>query len=175
MHENEVYDIVDENDNVIGKATREEVHKNNKLIHRSIMFFIFDKKGRIFVNQRTENKEFFPEYWSITFGGHVNFGESYVDAVVRECKEETGIEGKPFFMGTIEVRLPQESENSKVFCFVSDKKPKLDPFEIKKGIFMTMKELKEKLKKDKFLPETNDLLKILRNFKKGNNWNKKLL
>ncbi len=160
----EIYDVVDEDDNVIGKATREEVHKNNKLIHRSIMFFIFDKKGRIFVNQRTKNKEFYPEYWSLTFGGHVNSGETYEEAVIREAKEEAGIEEKPFFMGTLKVRLPQESENSKVFGFITDKKLKLDPFEIKQGKFMTMGGVEEKLKKEKFLPEAKGLLRILRNF-----------
>jgi len=160
----EIYDVVDENDNIIGKASREEVHKNNKLIHRSIIFFIFDKKGRIFVNQRTKNKEFFPEYWSLTFGGHVNSGETYERAVVREAKEEAGIEAKPFFMGTLKVRLPTESENSKVFGFIADKKLKIDTFEIKQGKFMTMEKIEYKLKKDKFLPETKDLFKILKTF-----------
>lgn len=166
MLDDEIYDIVDENDNVIGKATRKEIHKNNKLIHRSVMFFIFDKKGRIFVNQRTKNKEFYREYWAITFGGHVNSGETYEEAVVRECKEEADIEEKPFFMGALKVRLPTESENSKIFGFVTDKKIKLDSFELKQGKFMTMEELKDKLKKEKFLPETKDLLKILEKYKK---------
>jgi len=160
----EIYDLVDEDDKVIGKTNREEAHKNNKIIHRSVIFFIFDKEGRVFVNQRTANKKFFPEYWSIAFGGHVHSGESYDGAVVRECKEETGIEVKPFFMGKIKIRLPDESENSNVYGFIADKKLNLDHSEIKQGKFMTMGDLEEKLKKDKFLPETNDLLKILKNF-----------
>jgi isopentenyl-diphosphate delta-isomerase len=164
----EIYDVVDEDDKIIGKASREEVHKNNRLIHRSVVFFVFDKKGRVFVNQRSKNKEFYREYWSLTFGGHVNSGETYEEAVVREAKEEAGIEGKPFFMGTLKIRLPTESENSKIFGFITDKKLKLDPFEVKQGKFMTMKELEEKLKKDKFLPKTKDLLNIVRNFQASN-------
>lgn len=161
----EIYDLVDEDDNIIGKATRKEVHKNKNLIHRSVLFFIFDKKGRIFVNQRTKNKEFYPEYWSITFGGHVNSGETYEKAVIRECEEEAGIVEKPFFMGTLKIRLPTESENSKVFGFITDKKIKLDSFELKQGKFMSKEELQDKLKKEKFLPETKDLLKILEKYK----------
>jgi len=91
----EIYDVVDEDDKVIGKATRQEIH-DKRLIHRSVMFFIFDKKGRIFVTQRTKHKEFYKEYWSIVLGGHVNSGETYEEAAIRECKEETGIENKPF-------------------------------------------------------------------------------
>jgi isopentenyl-diphosphate delta-isomerase type 1 len=160
----EIFDVVDENDNVIGKATRKEVH-NKKLIHRSVMFFIFDKKGRILVTQRTKAKDMFPEYWSITLGGHVNSGESYDEAVVREAKEEAGVENKPFFMGIINKRITEEKENSKIYEFVTDKRIKLDKGELKQGMFLTMEELKDKIKKEKFLPETKDLLNIFKNFK----------
>jgi isopentenyl-diphosphate delta-isomerase type 1 len=160
----EIFDVVDENDNVIGKATRKEVH-NKKLIHRSVMFFIFDKKGRILVTQRTKAKDMFPEYWSITLGGHVNSGESYDEAVVREAKEEAGVENKPFFMGIINKRITEEKENSKIYGFVTDGIIKLDKVELKQGMFLTMRELKDKIKKEKFLPETKDLLNIFKNFK----------
>jgi isopentenyldiphosphate isomerase len=161
----EIYDIVDEDDNVIGKATRKEVHTKN-LIHRSVMFFIFDKKRRILVTQRTKNKEFFKEYWSIGLGGHVLTGESYDEAVVRECKEEADIDDKPFFMGSFKLRFSKisDNENARVYGFATDKKPKLDPFEIKQGMFLTRKEMEEKIKKEKFLPETKDLLWILKQF-----------
>jgi len=113
----EIFNVVDEDDKVIGKATRTEVHVK-KLIHRSVMFFIFDKKGRILVTQRTKNKEFFHEYWSIGLGGHVLAGETYDEAVVREVKEETNIDEKPFYMGSYKLRIPEESENVRVYGFV---------------------------------------------------------
>jgi len=165
----EIFDVVDDDDNVIGKATRKEVHTKH-LIHRSVMFFIFDKEGRIFVSQRTKNKEFFKEYWSIGLGGHINAGETYDEAVVREAKEEANIDEKQFFMGSFKLRIPNKSdnENARVYGFVTDKKLKFDPSEIKKGMFMTMEEMKEKLKKEKFLPETKDLLIILKNFLSDN-------
>ncbi len=157
----ELFSVVDEDDNVIGKANRTEVHVKG-LIHRSVMFFIFDKKDRIFITQRTKNKEFFKEYWSIGLGGHVNAGETYDDAVVREVKEEADIDEKPFFMGSFKLRIPEENENVRVYGFVTDKKPELDPFELKQGMFLTREEMEEKIKKEKFLPETEDLLKILK-------------
>ncbi len=157
----ELFSVVDEDDNVIGKANRTEVHVKG-LIHRSVMFFIFDKKGRILVTQRTKNKEFYKEYWSIGLGGHVNAGETYDEAVVREVKEEANIDEKPFFMGSFKLRIPEESENVRVYGFVTDKKPELDPFEVKQGMFLTREEMEEKIKKEKFLPETEDLLKILK-------------
>ena len=125
----EIYDVVDEDDKVIGKATRKKIH-DKRLIHRSVMFFIFDKKGRIFVTQRTKHKEFYKEYWSIVLGGHVNSGETYEEAAIRECKEETGMENKPVFMGSFKQRILEEKENVKVYAFYTDKFPKLDTFEI---------------------------------------------
>jgi NADH pyrophosphatase NudC (nudix superfamily) len=84
---------------------------------------------------------------------------------VREAKEEAGIEVKSFFMGVINKRIPEEKENSKVYGFVADKKIKLDKGELKQGMFLTIEEIEKKIKKEKFLPETKDLLKILRNNK----------
>jgi isopentenyldiphosphate isomerase len=162
----EIFDVVDDDDNVIGKTTRKEVHTKN-LIHRSVMFFIFDKEGRIFVSQRTKNKEFFREYWSVGLGGHVNTGETYDEAVVREAKEEANMDEKPFFMGSFKLRIPNKSdnENARVYGFITDKKLKFDQYEIKQGSFMTIEEMEEKITKEKFLPETKDLLKILKEFK----------
>jgi len=159
----EIYSVVNEDDKIIGKATRKEVHVK-KLIHRSVVFFIFDKKGRILITQRTKNKEFYKEYWSIGLGGHVNAGETYDEAVVREVKEEANIDDKPFPMGSFKLRLPEESENVRVYGFVTDKRPKLDSFEVKQDMFLTVEKIKEKIKREKFLPETKDLLKILKEF-----------
>jgi isopentenyl-diphosphate delta-isomerase type 1 len=166
MLEDEVYDVVDEDDNIIGKKTRRDIHKD-KLIHRSAIFFIFDKKGRIFVNQRSESKKFFPGHWSICFGGHVNSGESYEEAAVRECKEETGLEGKPFYMGYFKHRHSTENENQKVFGFITDKEPKLDLKELQRGRFMTIQEVKKFLKEKDFLPETKDHFRILEDYIKN--------
>jgi len=161
----EILDVVDENDNVIGKVTREEVHKN-KLIHRSVMFFILDKDGRVFVSQRTKEKDMFPEYWSITLGGHVNSGETYEETVVREAWEEAKIKEKPFLITSLKKRIPEEKENSMIYGFVTDQKPKLEKKELKQGKFMTLKEIEKKIKEEKFLPETDFLLKVIKNYRK---------
>ena len=161
----ELFDVVNEEDKVIGQATRKEVHTNGD-IHRSVFFYLFDKHGRVFVNQRTANKKFYPEYWSIVFGGHVHAGESYEDAVLREAKEEVGIEGEPIFITSIKKRFDKEDkENVSVYGFVTDQKPKLNLNEIKQGQFMTIKELEQKLKEEKFLPETDKLFQILKDYK----------
>ena len=159
----EIFDVVDEEDNVIGKASRKECHEKG-LIHRSVMFFIFDEEKRVFVTKRSKNKDFFPGYWSIVLGGHVNSGESYEDAAIREIAEETGLNEKPFFMDFFKKRIPEEKENVKVYRVVASGEIILNYHELKHGKFLSLKELEKKLKKENFLPETEILLPILRRY-----------
>ncbi len=158
--------VVDDDDNVIGKATRDECHAK-KLIHRSVIFFVFDKQNRVHVNKRSDKKEFFRGYWSIAFGGHIPAGEGYDEAVKREVVEETGLVAKPFFIASFDKRIPEEKENIRVYGVIADKPIKLPKDEIVYGEFMDFKELTKELKKEKFVPETEELYKILKNFLKN--------
>jgi isopentenyldiphosphate isomerase len=160
----ELFDIVDDDDRVIGRASRKEAHTQGH-IHRSVLFFIFDGAGRVFVNQRTYTKEFYPGHWSIVLGGHVHAGETYEDTVVREAEEEAGTVGTPFHMASFRKRFDaSDRENVCVYGFVTDREPVLDPGEIIRGTFMTIDELEQKLMQEKFLPETSRLLEILKGY-----------
>jgi len=159
----EYVDVVDDDDNVVGKATREECHWK-RLLHRSVQFFIFDKDGRILVNRRSSSKEFFKGMWSIVLGGHVASGDTYDDTVVREALEEAGVASKPFRMGFFKKRLPEERENVAVYGFIADGKPKLLAEEIDLGEFMTVEEAEKLMTKESFLPETGQLLPILKQY-----------
>ncbi len=159
----EVFDVVDDDDRVVGQASRGECH-GGRLTHRSVQFFIFDKAGRVLVNRRSKDKEFFGGLQSIVLGGHVGSGETPDDAVVREAEEEAGLKSKPFRMGYFRKRLPQECENVTVYGFVADGEPKLLAEEIEAGWFMTVAEAEELVRKEKFIPETAELLPILREY-----------
>jgi isopentenyldiphosphate isomerase len=160
----EFFDVVTDDDEVVGRATRKEAHAKG-YVHRSVLFFIFDREGRIFVNQRTDTKEFYPGYWSIVFGGHVHAGEDYPGTVRREAEEEAGVRSQPFFMASFKKRFDDlDRENVRVFGFVADNEPVLDHTEIKQGTFMTLEELERKMELEKFLPETSRLYEILKNY-----------
>ena len=159
----EFFDIVDEEDNVIGRASREECHRKH-FIHRAVMFFIFDSENRVLVNKRAAKKDFFGGQWSLVLGGHVVCGERYDAALVREAEEEAGLRSRPFKMGFFKKRLPEERENVMVYGLVTDRKPSLLPEEIESGQFMTLAEAEEKMKTDKFIPEAQQLLPILKDY-----------
>ncbi|MCX6809309.1 MAG: NUDIX domain-containing protein [Candidatus Berkelbacteria bacterium] len=102
----EKMDIVDENDGVIGSATRKEIYEKGHR-HRIVHVLVFNKSGEMLLQLRSKKVDFLPRYWSTAAGGHVSSGESYLDAAKRELKEELGITGdlqgigKYEFYGTI--------------------------------------------------------------------------
>lgn len=88
----EYLDIVDENDNVIGKDTRENIWKRG-LEHnvRVVNIFIFSSKGGLLLPKRSMNRRIFPGCYDFSCGECVLAGEDYYDAAVRGLKEELGI------------------------------------------------------------------------------------
>ncbi|MCK5249813.1 MAG: NUDIX domain-containing protein, partial [Spirochaetaceae bacterium] len=71
---NEIFDLVDDEDRVIGRAGRDEVHGNPALLHRVVHVLVFDGRGRIFLQKRAEDKDVQPGRWDTSVGGHVDAG-----------------------------------------------------------------------------------------------------
>jgi isopentenyldiphosphate isomerase len=90
----EVLDIVDEQDRVVGQAPRREVYAR-RLRHRSVFVLARDPAGRVFVHRRTARKLVFPSLYDMFVGGVVGAGESYDEAALREAGEELGVAGLP--------------------------------------------------------------------------------
>jgi isopentenyl-diphosphate delta-isomerase type 1 len=90
MSKKETLNIVDENDNIIGKEQRERVHKSG-LLHREIHVWVYNNKGEVLLQKRSMSKDTFPGLLDASVGGHVDLGENYNDAGVKELEEETGI------------------------------------------------------------------------------------
>lgn len=87
----EKFDVLNELGEFTGEiATREECHKKG-LWHRAVYAFIIDD-GKILLQKRSSNKKLWPNMWDVTVGGHVIAGEFGRQALIRETKEELGIE-----------------------------------------------------------------------------------
>ena len=89
---NEIVPIVDENGKTIGSATRGECHNGSKLLHPVVHLHLLDSKGRLYLQQRPLWKEIQPGKWDTAVGGHVDYGEEVAVALLREVREEIGIE-----------------------------------------------------------------------------------
>ncbi|MER5751993.1 NUDIX domain-containing protein [Streptomyces sp. NPDC002088] len=90
----EILDIVDENDRVIGQSPRGEAYAQG-LRHRCVFIQARDFADRLFVHRRTPTKLVFPSLYDMFVGGVVGAGETYDDAALREAEEELGVSGLP--------------------------------------------------------------------------------
>ncbi len=90
QRDDELFDVVDEADRVIGQATRAEVHRKNWW-HRAVHAWVFNAAGEVFLQKRSHLKDLAPGRWDSSCSGHLDSGEGYDGAVVRELAEELGL------------------------------------------------------------------------------------
>lgn len=88
---NEIFDIVNEQDEVIGQATRERVHAE-QLWHRATHILVHNNRGEVLLQKRSAFKDTYPGTWTTSCAGHVDTGESYLACAVRELHEELGLQ-----------------------------------------------------------------------------------
>jgi isopentenyl-diphosphate delta-isomerase type 1 len=86
----EVFDVVDEHDVVVGQNTRSEVHRRG-LMHRAVHVLVFDSRGHLFLQKRSQLKDRHPGVWDSSASGHVDTGEEYDACASRELREELGL------------------------------------------------------------------------------------
>lgn len=82
--------IIDEQGNIIGEDTRENIH-NKGLLHREIHVWFYTPNGEIIFQHRGKNKDTYPDLLDASVGGHVEIGDDYENAALKELEEETGI------------------------------------------------------------------------------------
>jgi len=86
----EIFDIVNDRDEVIGKKLRREVHRDGDK-HRAVHVLIFNSRGEVFLQKRSMTKDTFPGAWDSSSSGHLDCGENYDDCAIREVREELGV------------------------------------------------------------------------------------
>lgn len=86
----EIFDVVDMDDQVIGQERRDVVHRDD-LLHRAVHILVFNKRKEIFLQKRSMLKDKCPGLWDSSAAGHLNAGDDYEPTAVRELKEELGV------------------------------------------------------------------------------------
>ncbi len=87
----EMFDVVNERNEVIQQLPRGEVHSRG-LLHRAVHVFIINVRGEIYLQKRSHLKDVSPLKWDSSAAGHLDVGESYAACAIRETREEIGIE-----------------------------------------------------------------------------------
>lgn len=113
--QDELFVVVDKNDKIIGYRTRFDCHHNKQLIHRTVGVVIFNDQGQPLLQKRSKNKDLYPGLYTISASGHVNKGETYLQAAKRELMEELGITATLKKRAKSLVELEQETEMGCLF------------------------------------------------------------
>ncbi len=139
----ELFDLVDENDQVIGRASRQDVHGNPALLHRVVHVLVFDSRGRIFLQKRADDKDVQPGKWDTSMGGHVDAGEDLETAARRELAEELGIPGSAHLTPLHKYRHSNDYESELVTTWITrwDGPFHLQKSEISEGRFWDLEEI----------------------------------
>ena len=87
----EIFDVVNERDEVVGQAPRKEVHACG-LWHRAVHVLVFNAHGEVFLQKRSMKKDIAAGKWDSSASGHLDTGEAYDACAVREVREEIGLQ-----------------------------------------------------------------------------------
>ena len=135
----EMVDIIDENDNAVGKAIWEDAVKN-KLLRRSVRIFILNSKREMLLQERSRKVKIDPGLWTSSATGSVISGEKYEEAAQRELLEEVGIKTTLNFL----FKIRQNDSICAVFEGFYDGKIKPD-WEVEKLEFVKIDKIKEEI------------------------------
>src|SRR5512133_143627 len=87
----EMIDLLRDDGTPLGRAKAKSlVHRDGDL-HRTAHLWIVDSARRVLLQLRAATKVNHPSLWDVSVAGHVDAGETAVDAAIREAREEIGI------------------------------------------------------------------------------------
>lgn len=106
--------LVDSRDRKIGEMDKMLAHEGHGKLHRAISVFLFDSRGKLLIQKRSQGKIVCAGQWANTCCGNVRPGETRLQCARRRLKDELGIEDasvRPIYKFTYHARCnPKYSE-----------------------------------------------------------------
>jgi isopentenyl-diphosphate Delta-isomerase len=136
----EIFDIVDEQDRVVGQAPRSVVHAR-KLLHRAVHIFVINSRRELLLQKRSALKDEYPLCYTSSASGHLSAGESYDTAAPRELHEELGLAGPLEWLAKFPAGLQTSQEHTVLYRTTTDTRPRIDPREIDAVTFHPLDEI----------------------------------
>ena len=87
----ELVDLYDEDRIPLGRTAERHASKGPGEYRTVVHVCIFDSRGRLLIQQRSREKDSWPEAWDVSVGGGVGAGETSRQAAEREVREELGL------------------------------------------------------------------------------------
>jgi isopentenyl-diphosphate delta-isomerase len=133
--DDELLIVVDENNNTIDYKTKLECHQGDGILHRAFSIFIFNSRGELILQKRSEHKPLWPLFWSNSCCSHPRKGETLDTATHRRLEEELGFDAKLVYLYTFQYQAKfqdkgSENEMCAVYIGKSDAPVKVNDTEI---------------------------------------------
>lgn len=156
--------IITEDEKIVGKAPRSQVHNGSKLLHPVVHLHVINSKRELFLQKRPMTKSIQPGKWDTAVGGHVSFGEDIGTGLMREASEEIGLDiaqAKPMLVKRY--RWDSEVESELVYLFVvkTDLPLVVSPDEVEEGRYWRRAEIQRSLGRNVFTPNFEIEYKII--------------
>jgi isopentenyldiphosphate isomerase len=138
----EIFDVVNAADEVIGRDTRSRVHALG-LMHRAVHVLVFNSQGEVFLQKRSMKKDRMPGRWDSSASGHLNTGEDYDPCALRDLREEIGLTPwtRPARLFKLAASPETDQEHVWVYRCEADGPFQLEPEEIECGGWFTVAEV----------------------------------
>lgn len=159
----ELLDVVDQTDIVIGKKPRSFFYEHGLSNFRVINCFLKNSRGQLWIPRRTAQKKLFPLHLDVSVGGHVQSGENYESAFIRELKEELNIDEFQISYQIVGYLTPHKNRVSAfmtVYEIVTDETPSFNQDDFIEAMWITPKSLRELIISGE--PTKSDLPKLLK-------------
>lgn len=162
-HPEEMLDLVDENDTIIGSTTRKEVYAQGLQNYRVVHAFIINSEGKLWIPRRSASKKLYPNGLDYSIAGHVESGETYDEALVKEAREEVNLDLEKIPYKEV-ARFNPHTNNvhcfQRVYEIVSDTAPEYNRDDFSGYEWLTPKEMRERHEAGELMK--SDILEALR-------------
>ncbi len=145
----ELLDLVDSNDQVIGRKSRAEIYAEKLSCYRAINGFVVNQRGQLWIPRRAPHAIIFPLCLDMSVGGHVRSGETYEEAFRRELKEELDFDLSQFVyqeLGYLRSHQDNVSSFMKVYEIQADEVSHYNRNDFIEFYWLTPGELMERIK-----------------------------
>lgn len=164
MHD-ELLDLVDEQDRVIGKMRRSEVYAKGLRNIRVVNAFVINSKDKLWIPRRTAHKRSYPLCLDMSMGGHVESGETYEETFRRELREELNLDADVVpcrFLGYLTPHTHDVHAFMKVWEIRQDESPHYNPDDFVEYFWLAPAALLQRLAEGD--ASKSDLPKLVKHF-----------
>lgn len=159
--QDELLDIVDQHDHVIGQEYRSEIYKQKAKNFRVINAFLMNDLGEVWIPRRSASKKLFPLCLDASVGGHVAAGETYDQAFARELQEELALDVNLISYQLLGKLTPEQGVSAymQLYLIKSNNEPDYNRNDFISASWFSIDAIQELLKAGK--PAKGDLLPLI--------------